>query len=80
MCTAHYWTDMVLLCTCSNQILHPEVPHSLRLQGILIGGVVVVFNRQASYLLEDVHEMMVGNPAVSMYCPLHLPLLPSMKS
>ncbi|KAL6747252.1 Rec8 like protein-domain-containing protein [Haematococcus lacustris] len=41
-----------------NEILHPDVPHSLRLQGILIGGVVVVFNKQTHYLLEDLQEMM----------------------
>jgi hypothetical protein len=49
---------------CSNQILSPDVPHSLRLQGILIGGVVVVFNRQAVYLLEDMQDMMVGGSEV----------------
>ena len=38
---------------CSNQILSPDVPHSLRLQGILIGGLAIVFDRQQSYLLED---------------------------
>ncbi|EFJ49817.1 hypothetical protein VOLCADRAFT_117141, partial [Volvox carteri f. nagariensis] len=32
-------------------IMQPDVPHSLRLQGILIGGVVIVFNRQQLYLL-----------------------------
>ncbi|KAF5840495.1 Rec8 like protein-domain-containing protein, partial [Dunaliella salina] len=40
-----------------NQIANPEVPHSLRLQGILVGGVVVVYNKQSVYLLEDVQDM-----------------------
>ncbi|KAG2483483.1 hypothetical protein HYH03_017665 [Edaphochlamys debaryana] len=40
------------------QILQPDVPHSLRLQGILIGGVVIVFNKQQIYLLEDLQDML----------------------
>ncbi|KAG2427009.1 hypothetical protein HYH02_014655 [Chlamydomonas schloesseri] len=40
------------------QIMQPDVPHSLRLQGILIGGVVIVFNKQQIYLLEDLQEML----------------------
>eukprot|EP00878_Enallax_costatus_P006154 GHUV01006450.1.p1 GENE.GHUV01006450.1~~GHUV01006450.1.p1 ORF type:complete len:677 (+),score=272.17 GHUV01006450.1:324-2354(+) len=40
------------------EILQPGVPHSLRLQGILIGGVVIVYNKQQSYLLEDLQDMM----------------------
>ncbi|PNH07399.1 Sister chromatid cohesion 1 protein 3 [Tetrabaena socialis] len=32
-------------------ILQPDVPHSLRLTGILIGGVVIVFNKQQIYLM-----------------------------
>ncbi|GLI66951.1 hypothetical protein VaNZ11_011006, partial [Volvox africanus] len=38
--------------------MQPDVPHSLRLQGILIGGVVIVFNRQQLYLLEDLQDML----------------------
>ncbi len=34
----------------SEEVLHPDVPHSLRLQGILVGGVVVVFSKQQNYL------------------------------
>ena len=37
----------------------PDVPHSLRLQGILMGGVALVFARQQMYLLEDLQEMTV---------------------
>ncbi len=50
----------LLPCCDSNQILHPEVPHSLRLQGILVGGVVVLYNKQQVYLLEDVQDMVVS--------------------
>lgn len=35
------------------------------LQGILIGGVVVVFSKQQSYLLEDASEMMVGGQCLT---------------
>jgi hypothetical protein len=38
---------------CSEEIIHPEVPHSLRLQGILVGGIVVVFTKQQNYLLGE---------------------------
>jgi hypothetical protein len=44
----------------SQQILEPNVPHSLRLQGILIGGVVLCFSKQQGYLLEDLKEMWVS--------------------
>eukprot|EP00967_Tisochrysis_lutea_P103157 scaffold155588_cov18-Tisochrysis_lutea.AAC.2 len=49
-------------CAANNgkQIANPEVPHSLRLQGILVGGVVVVYNKQSVYLLEDVQDMVVS--------------------
>uniref|UniRef100_A0A383WID4 Rad21/Rec8-like protein N-terminal domain-containing protein n=1 Tax=Tetradesmus obliquus TaxID=3088 RepID=A0A383WID4_TETOB len=40
------------------EILQPGVPHSLRLDAILIGGLVIVFNKQQAYLLEDLQEMM----------------------
>ena len=41
------------------RILAPDVPQSLRLQGILIGGVTLVFSRQQLYLLEDLQDMVV---------------------
>eukprot|EP00887_Chlorella_sp_A99_P003978 scaffold11.g3978.t1 len=43
--------------TC-NQIMAPEVPQALRLQAILVGVVVVVFNKQSLILLEDAQEML----------------------
>ena len=36
---------------CSDKILEPEIPHALRLQGILIGGIVRIYNKQQNYLL-----------------------------
>lgn len=32
-------------------VLSPQVPHSLRLQGILVSGICVVFKRQQAFLL-----------------------------
>ncbi|KAK9817781.1 hypothetical protein WJX72_002072 [[Myrmecia] bisecta] len=43
--------------TCK-QILTPDVPHALRLQGILIGGVVIIFSKQQMYLLDDCNDML----------------------
>ncbi|KAG1669642.1 hypothetical protein FOA52_010802 [Chlamydomonas sp. UWO 241] len=40
-----------------SQVLAPDVPHSLRLQGILIGGIALVFAKQQAYFLEDLTEM-----------------------
>lgn len=45
---------------CSTKIMDPEVPQALRLQAILVGGVVVVFTRQSGILLEDAQEMVVS--------------------
>ncbi|KAL0025732.1 hypothetical protein WJX77_008069 [Trebouxia sp. C0004] len=38
--------------TCE-QLINPDVPQALRLQGILIGGIVIVFSRQQTYLLGE---------------------------
>lgn len=40
--------------------MDPEVPQALRLQAILVGGIVIVHARQQVYLLEDAQEMLVG--------------------
>uniref|UniRef100_A0A061SCS7 Rad21-like protein n=1 Tax=Tetraselmis sp. GSL018 TaxID=582737 RepID=A0A061SCS7_9CHLO len=40
------------------QLLDPEVPHALRLQGILCAGVTLVYSRQQTYLLHDCQETM----------------------
>eukprot|EP00898_Chlorokybus_atmophyticus_P003850 jgi/Chlat1/4466/Chrsp29S04413 len=44
--------------TCE-QIIHPPTPLALRLSGILMGGVVVVFERQQRFLYEDVNSFLV---------------------
>mmetsp|Transcript_4305 Transcript_4305/g.12129 ORF Transcript_4305/g.12129 Transcript_4305/m.12129 type:complete len:774 (-) Transcript_4305:153-2474(-) len=41
-----------------NMLLDPEVPHALRLQGILCNGVTLIYSRQQSYLLHDCQETM----------------------
>jgi hypothetical protein len=41
----------VRLAQICDAVLSPNVPHSLRLQGILVGGICVVFQRQQAYLL-----------------------------
>ena len=43
-----------------NMLLEPEVPHALRLQGILCAGVAIVFQRQQDYLLHDCQDMVRG--------------------
>lgn len=45
----------------SDTLMNPEVPQALRLQAVLIGGVVVVQHRQVAYLLEDCHEALVSS-------------------
>ena len=46
-CSLETWS------ACSDKILEPEVPHALRLQGVLVGGVTVIFNKQQKYLLGE---------------------------
>lgn len=44
--------------------MDPEVPQALRLQAILMGGIVIVHARQEGFLLEDAQEMLVGAGSV----------------
>ncbi|CAN6468973.1 unnamed protein product [Victoria cruziana] len=48
--------DIVEIC---EQILNPAVPLALRLSGILMGGVVIVYNRKVKLLYEDVNRLMI---------------------
>uniref|UniRef100_A0A3Q7H0P4 Rad21/Rec8-like protein N-terminal domain-containing protein n=1 Tax=Solanum lycopersicum TaxID=4081 RepID=A0A3Q7H0P4_SOLLC len=43
----------------SEQILNPSVPMALRLSGILMGGVVIVYEHKVKLLYEDVTRLMV---------------------
>jgi len=62
----------------SEKILHPEVPQALRLQGILMGGVVIIYSRQTHFLLEDCKDIMVRiQPAVLLPVAAHTALGPS---
>ena len=48
--------------------MQPEVPQALRLQGILMGGVVIIYSRQTHFLLEDCKEVMVCCPYKHAQC------------
>ncbi|XP_058075764.1 sister chromatid cohesion 1 protein 1 [Magnolia sinica] len=41
------------------EILNPSVPMALRLSGILMGGVVIVYERKVKLLYDDVHRLLV---------------------
>ncbi|XP_071729020.1 sister chromatid cohesion 1 protein 1 [Rutidosis leptorrhynchoides] len=41
------------------EILNPSVPMALRLSGILMGGVVIVYERKVKLLYEDVNRLLV---------------------
>ncbi|KAL8093675.1 sister chromatid cohesion 1 protein 1 [Apium graveolens] len=48
--------DIIHIC---EQILNPAVPMGLRLSGILMGGVVIVYGRKVNLLLDDVNRLLV---------------------
>jgi hypothetical protein len=50
---------------CSDKILEPEVPHALRLQGILVGGVVKIYSKQQTYLLGE-NQFSVANTLIDI--------------
>ena len=52
---------------CSNKIMDPEVPQALRLQAILVGGIVIVHAKQQGFLLEDAQEMLVRPAAAGCW-------------
>ncbi|GFP96851.1 sister chromatid cohesion 1 protein 1 [Phtheirospermum japonicum] len=41
------------------EILNPSVPMALRLSGILMGGVVIVYERKVKLLYDDVTRLLV---------------------
>lgn len=41
------------------EILNPSVPMALRLSGILMGGVVIIYERKVKLLYDDVTRLMV---------------------
>ncbi|KAI7836928.1 hypothetical protein COHA_009260 [Chlorella ohadii] len=51
-----------------DKVIDPEAPHALRLQAILVGGIVFVHAKQQYFLLEDVQEMLVGAAAAGGDC------------
>ncbi|KAL3367126.1 hypothetical protein AABB24_011709 [Solanum stoloniferum] len=63
------------------QILNPSVPMALRLSGILMGGVVIVYERKVKLLYEDVTRLMVQiNEAWKVKATTDPTLLPKGKS
>ncbi len=44
--------------------MDPEVPQALRLQAILVGGIVIVHAKQQVYLLEDAQDTLVSRLVV----------------
>ncbi|XP_077229425.1 sister chromatid cohesion 1 protein 1-like isoform X2 [Tasmannia lanceolata] len=48
--------DLIKVC---EEILNPVVPMALRLSGILMGGVVIVYERKVNLLYDDVTRLMV---------------------
>ncbi|XP_021769482.1 sister chromatid cohesion 1 protein 1 [Chenopodium quinoa] len=48
--------DIIRIC---EEILNPSVPMALRLSGILMGGVVIVYERKVRLLYDDVNRLLV---------------------
>ncbi|CAH2074007.1 unnamed protein product [Thlaspi arvense] len=48
--------DIIQIC---EEILNPSVPMALRLSGILMGGVVIVYERKVKLLYDDVSRLLV---------------------
>ncbi|XP_047059822.1 sister chromatid cohesion 1 protein 1-like [Lolium rigidum] len=48
--------DIIKIC---EEILNPSVPMALRLSGILMGGVVIVYQRKVKLLFDDVSRLLV---------------------
>ncbi|BAS95517.1 Os05g0580500, partial [Oryza sativa Japonica Group] len=50
-CACGFWV--------SEEILNPSVPMALRLSGILMGGVAIVYERKVKALYDDVSRFLV---------------------
>ncbi|MCH91353.1 sister chromatid cohesion 1 protein 1-like, partial [Trifolium medium] len=42
------------------EILNPAIPMALRLSGILMGGVVIVYERKVKMLYDDVSRLLIN--------------------
>ncbi|XP_062179356.1 sister chromatid cohesion 1 protein 1-like isoform X2 [Phragmites australis] len=51
-----YKLDIIKIC---EEILNPSVPMALRLSGILMGGVVIVYERKVKLLYDDVSRFLI---------------------
>ncbi|XP_044409170.1 sister chromatid cohesion 1 protein 1 isoform X1 [Triticum aestivum] len=48
--------DIIKIC---EEILNPSVPMALRLSGILMGGMVIVYERKVKLLYDDVSRLLI---------------------
>uniref|UniRef100_A0A803QRM3 Rad21/Rec8-like protein N-terminal domain-containing protein n=2 Tax=Cannabis sativa TaxID=3483 RepID=A0A803QRM3_CANSA len=70
--------DIIKIC---DEILNPSVPMALRLSGILMGGVVIVYERKVKLLYDDVTRLLVEiNQAWKVKAVPDRTLLPKGKS
>ena len=50
------------------------MPHALRLQGVLVGGVTIIFNKQQKYLLgENLNKQLLLDKSHAYYASEVLP-------
>ncbi|KAH7280553.1 hypothetical protein KP509_36G002600 [Ceratopteris richardii] len=69
--------DIAELC---EQILNPVVPLALRLSGILMGGVVLIYNRKVKFFSEDVNNLLIRIKLITTTKNLDNTSLPKEKS
>ncbi|KAI5434038.1 hypothetical protein KIW84_021049, partial [Lathyrus oleraceus] len=51
--------NMLNIAKICEEILYPAIPMALRLSGILMGGVVIVYERKVKLLYDDVSRLLV---------------------
>uniref|UniRef100_A0ACD6A744 Uncharacterized protein n=1 Tax=Avena sativa TaxID=4498 RepID=A0ACD6A744_AVESA len=69
--------DIIKIC---EEILNPSVPMALRLSGILMGGVVIVYQRKVKLLYDDVSRLLVEINEAWKIRPVDHTVLPKGKS
>uniref|UniRef100_A0ACD5TZ68 Uncharacterized protein n=1 Tax=Avena sativa TaxID=4498 RepID=A0ACD5TZ68_AVESA len=69
--------DIIQIC---EEILNPSVPMALRLSGILMGGVVIVYQRKVKLLYDDVSRLLVEINEAWKIRPADHTVLPKGKS
>ncbi|KAI5076245.1 hypothetical protein GOP47_0008959 [Adiantum capillus-veneris] len=69
--------DIAEIC---EQILNPVVPLALRLSGILMGGVVLIYNHKVKFFSEDVNNLLIQIKLITATKNLDTTSLPKEKS